>query len=64
MPSELMLRLYHGDRNGAQALARDGAPLDVFEAAALGALEAVIERCEDDPRAWRIRRRVCPIARG
>jgi ankyrin repeat protein len=44
-----MLRLYGGDRAGAQELAIAGAPLDVFEAAALGALEALIERCEEDP---------------
>jgi ankyrin repeat protein len=48
MPSDIMQLLYHGDRPAAASLAlhRD---LDVFEAAALGALEALIERCEEDP---------------
>jgi ankyrin repeat protein len=49
MPSALLMRLYNGDRPGAQALARDRPHLDVFEASALGALEQVIERCEEDP---------------
>ncbi len=49
MPSELLLLLYRGDRPGAQTLARDLPALDIFEAAALGALEALIERAEEDP---------------
>jgi ankyrin repeat protein len=47
MPSPLLERLYHGDRAGAAALAREMPRLDVFEAAALGALEQLIDRCED-----------------
>jgi ankyrin repeat protein len=47
MPSDIMQQLYRGDRAAAAALARDR-DLDVFEAAALGALEALIERCEED----------------
>lgn len=48
MPSTLLLLLYRGDRQGAQALASTSGGLDIFEAAALGALEALIERCEED----------------
>jgi len=47
MPSDIMHLLYRGDRPAAAALARER-DLDVFEAAALGALEALIERCEED----------------
>jgi ankyrin repeat protein len=47
MPTALLEQLYRGDRAGAQSLAREMA-LDVFEAAALGVLEQVIERCEED----------------
>jgi ankyrin repeat protein len=51
MPSALLMRLYNGDRPGAQALARKQLILDLFEASALGALEQVIERCEEDPES-------------
>lgn len=47
MPSDLMGFLYRGDRPAAVLLARER-DLDVFEAAALGALEVLIERCEED----------------
>jgi uncharacterized protein len=47
MPSEVMQVLYSGDRTAAERLART-MPLDIFEAAALGALEALIERAEED----------------
>jgi ankyrin repeat protein len=47
MPSDLMQLLYRGDRPAAVLLARER-DLDVFEAAALGALEVLIERCEED----------------
>jgi ankyrin repeat protein len=47
MPSDIMQLLYRGNRPAAVALARER-DLDVFEAAALGALEALIERCEED----------------
>jgi len=47
MPSDLMGLLYRGDRPAAVLLARER-DLDVFEAAALGALEVLIERCEED----------------
>jgi len=43
-----MQHLYRGNRPAAAALARER-DLTVFEAAALGALEALIERCEEDP---------------
>jgi ankyrin repeat protein len=43
-----MQRIYRGDRAGAELEARTLPRLDVFEAAALGALEALIERCEED----------------
>ena len=49
MPTELMELLYRGDRAGALKIARER-DLDVFEAAALGALETLIERCEEDGR--------------
>jgi ankyrin repeat protein len=48
MPSDIMQHLYRGNRPAAAALARER-DLTVFEAAALGALEALIERCEEDP---------------
>jgi len=48
MHSALLERLYRGDRAGAQALARELPALDIFEASALGALEQLIERCEED----------------
>lgn len=48
MPTPLMQRIYRGDRAGAEREARMLPSLDVFEAAALGALEALIERCEED----------------
>jgi uncharacterized protein len=48
MPSVLLETLYRGDRAGAQALAVELPALDIFEAAALGALEQLIERCEED----------------
>jgi hypothetical protein len=47
MPSDLLMLLYRGDRPAAVLLARER-DLDIFEAAALGALEALIERCEED----------------
>jgi len=47
MPSDIMQLLYRGDRPAALVLARER-DLDVFETAALGALEALIERCEED----------------
>jgi ankyrin repeat protein len=46
--SDIMQLLYRGNRPAAAALAQKR-DLDVFEAAALGALEALIERCEEDP---------------
>jgi ankyrin repeat protein len=49
MPSALLTLLYRGDRPAAQALACELTQLDIFEAAALGALEAIIERAEEDP---------------
>jgi hypothetical protein len=50
MPTPLIQRIYRGDRAGAELEARTLPSLDVFEAAALGALEALIERCEEDAR--------------
>src|SRR5271154_6605687 len=47
MPSTVMQLLYNGDRVTAERLART-VPLDIFDAAALGALEALIERAEED----------------
>lgn len=37
-----------GDRNAAEKLARTMPELDIFEASALGALEHLIERSEED----------------
>jgi ankyrin repeat protein len=48
MPSDILLLIYRGDRDAAQELAR-GQDLTVFEAAALDALEWLIERLEADP---------------
>jgi ankyrin repeat protein len=49
MPSALLQLIYRGDRAGAQALAGELPALDLFEASALGALEQLIERCEENP---------------
>jgi ankyrin repeat protein len=47
MPSDVLQLMYTGDRIAAERVARTIA-LDIFEAAALGALEALIERSEED----------------
>ncbi len=54
MPSDILQSLYRGDRPAAVARARER-DLDVFEAAALGALEALIERCEEDASRVNVR---------
>jgi ankyrin repeat protein len=46
--SKILALLYRGDRPAAEKLARTAPLLTVYEAAALGALEALIERCEED----------------
>jgi len=51
MPSEILNLLYSGDQVAARKLAREIPLLDIFEASALGALEQVIERCEEDAAA-------------
>lgn len=43
-----MQLLYRGDRPAAERMARDIVALDIHEASALGALEHLIERCEED----------------
>jgi ankyrin repeat protein len=48
MPTKILELLYHGDRPAAEKLARKAPLLTIFEASALGALEALIERCEED----------------
>ncbi len=48
MPSAVLVMLSRGDRPAAVRLARELPSLTLFEAAALGALEQVIERCEED----------------
>ncbi len=55
MPSAIMQALYEGRRADAESLAGEGAPLDVFEAAALGRHTRVAELLRDDgdlARAW------------
>jgi ankyrin repeat protein len=49
MPSAILLRLYAGDRAGALTLASAATELDVFEAAALGDLDALRACCTADP---------------
>lgn len=46
--SEILDLLRHGDRPAAEQLARTQGALDIFEASALGALEYLIERTEED----------------
>jgi hypothetical protein len=48
MPSALLESLHRGDRARAEALAGELSALDAFEAAALGALEQLVERSEED----------------
>ncbi|MFN2459664.1 MAG: ankyrin repeat domain-containing protein [Candidatus Velthaea sp.] len=48
MASAVLELMYRGKRDAAERLARTVPELDVFEAAAVGALEALIERCEED----------------
>ncbi|GAC1545797.1 MAG: ankyrin repeat domain-containing protein [Candidatus Velthaea sp.] len=51
MTSEILDLLYKGARPQAEKLARRLPLLDIFEAAGLGALEALIERLEEDASA-------------
>ena len=55
MPTELLLALYRGDAAAVEELRTSGGDLDVFEAAALGELDALGRVLADDPaqaRAW------------
>ena len=46
--SAILNLLRRGERDAAEKLARTLPELDIFESAALGALEHLIERCEED----------------
>jgi ankyrin repeat protein len=46
--SEILTLMRNGDREAAEKLARMLPTLDIFEASALGALEHLIERLEED----------------
>jgi ankyrin repeat protein len=50
MPSDILEILHTGDRAAALAIARER-EIDIFEAAGLGALEVIVERCEAEPTA-------------